>query len=406
MRLGTPGFVGERLVQAREARGLSAVTLAELIRVSPQSVSHYEQGKHSPSPEVMALLASALKFPRSFFLRPAPRPDGAAVFWRSNIGALKSARRRAEAKLVWFDEIMGFLAQFFDFPPVKLPDIDVKDFRILDDEDIESAARRCREKWQLGCGPIPNVCRAMEERGIIVGRMRVDAAGLDAFSHWPAASLHPRVMLSTDKLNAARSRFDAAHELGHIVLHRGIDRKKINSPADFKLLENQAHRFASAFLLPSEMFARELWLPSIDSMLNLKERWGCSIAAMIMRSGHIGLLEGEDLRRAWINYTRRGWRAGEPLDDRVQEERPSLLRKSFEMLVKEGGQPPRQILLQLHLDADDVEELAGLPNGFFQTGEDVAEFGPRLKQKTPEIASDFPSADGGQIIDLARARGR
>ena len=95
MRPGTPGFCGERLSQARDARGLSAVALAELVRVSPQAVSHYEQGKHSPNPETMEALASTLKFPRSFFLRPRPAPSASPIFWRSKMGALKVARRRA-----------------------------------------------------------------------------------------------------------------------------------------------------------------------------------------------------------------------------------------------------------------------------------------------------------------------
>lgn len=401
MRPGTPGFVGERLTQAREARGLSAVTLAELIRVSPQSVSQYEQGKHSPGPEVMDAIALALKFPRSFFLRPVAPVSGAPIFWRSRSGALKAPRRRAEAKLVWMDEILAFLGRFFDFPPPNVPDLGGADPRALSAEDIEAAAGACRAAWRLGAGPIANTCATLEKNGVVVGMMRVDADGLDAFSQWPGAAGTPRVMLGTDRMNAARSRFDAAHELAHLVLHRRVDRKRLNNSADFKLLEEQAYRFASAFLLPAEAFARELWSPSLDSALNLKERWGCSIAAMVKRCEHLGMLEGEEARRVWMNYTRRGWRSGEPLDDRVPQERPALLRKSFEMLVSEGGQPRRQLLLQLHLDADDVEELAGLPRGFFEERGGVADLGLRLKPREPVAP---PASGGGEVVDFARAR--
>lgn len=401
MRVGTPGFSGERLVQAREARGLSAVALSEMVRVSPQAISHYEQGKHSPNPEVMDAISSTLKFPRAFFLR-APLPlTSAPIFWRSKLGALKTARRRAEARLLWLDEILAFLGQFFDFPAANLPDAPALDYRVLSMEDVEAAATACRKLWKLGSGPIHNVCSSLEANGVIVARVRFGADGLDAFSQWPKPPSNPRIFLGTDWRNAPRSRFDGAHELAHLVLHRNVDVKALNSSIEFKTLEDQAHRFASAFLLPAEPFAKELWSASLDSMLNIKERWGCSIAAMIKRCEHLGLLHGDETRRAWINYTRRGWRSGEPMDDRVPAESPAMLRKGFEMLVSEGGQPRQQIIMQLRLDADDVEELADLPNGFFfHRGEEAQRFGLRLKP-AEALRSDGVTAE---VIDLANRR--
>ena len=205
---------------------------------------------------------------------------------------------------------MSYLGQFFDFPAVRLPDAPTGGHRALSVDDIEAKAMACRNLWGYGNGPADNICGAMERNGIVVGHVRFDADGLDAFSQWPELAANPRVFLGIDRQNAPRSRFDAVHELAHLVLHRDADTKTLNTAADFKLLEEQAHRFASAFLLPAEPFAKELWSASLDSMLNIKERWGCSIAAMIKRSEHLGLLKGEDVRRMWINYTRRGWRAG------------------------------------------------------------------------------------------------
>ena len=123
----------------------------------------------------------------------------------------------------------------------------------------------------------------------------------------------------------------------------------------------------------------ELWSPSLDSMLNLKERWGCSIGAMIKAAQYSDLVDEEQTRRLWINYNRRGWRSGEPLDDRVSPEKPVLLRKSFDMLVKDGGQPKAQILFQLRLSANLIEELAELPNGYFSVEDDERHIGPSFK---------------------------
>ena len=49
MSVGTPNFVGERLKEAREARGLTGVALADLVGVKRASISQYELGDASPA---------------------------------------------------------------------------------------------------------------------------------------------------------------------------------------------------------------------------------------------------------------------------------------------------------------------------------------------------------------------
>jgi hypothetical protein len=64
---------------------------------------------------------------------------------------------------------------------------------------------------------------------------------------------------------------------------------------------------------------------------------------MIMRCHELGLIGDEQKQRMWINYTRRKWRANEPLDDSLQIEQPRLLRRCFEMLVNDGIRNKAQI---------------------------------------------------------------
>src|SRR4051794_34291829 len=70
VRTGTPGFVGARLSEAREARGLTATQLGELTGVSSTSISQYEKGKTTPAPRNLNLLANVLNLPEHFFLLP------------------------------------------------------------------------------------------------------------------------------------------------------------------------------------------------------------------------------------------------------------------------------------------------------------------------------------------------
>ena len=71
MRVGTPGFIPERLIEARAARRIpSQKALAALISVTPGSVSKWESGTHAPDAEALSVLADKLQVRREFFLRP------------------------------------------------------------------------------------------------------------------------------------------------------------------------------------------------------------------------------------------------------------------------------------------------------------------------------------------------
>jgi Zn-dependent peptidase ImmA (M78 family) len=129
-------------------------------------------------------------------------------------------------------------------------------------------------------------------------------------------------------------------------------------------MEEQCHRFALAFLLPPERFAKDLWGPTLNSFLALKPHWKVAIQAMIRRCEQLGLLP--DDHKMWINIGRRGWRKKEPYDDELRPETPRLLRRSVEMLVENGLKTKDQILLDLATTATDLEALAGLPSGYMQ----------------------------------------
>lgn len=92
---------------------------------------------------------------------------------------------------------------------------------------------------------------------------------------------------------------DAAHELGHLVLHRHLPLKALNSAADFKEIERQAFYFAGAFLMPAESFATEVWTPSLNTLVALKNRWKTSVGAMLMRCSSLGMVSEEAERRLW-----------------------------------------------------------------------------------------------------------
>lgn len=360
----TPGFVGSRLIEARQARGLSATDLSGLIGVSVQSVSKYENGHQTPKLEVLHTISVKLSMPKAYFLRPMPDSDARPVFWRGKLTAPPARRERAKVRLEWTKDVVDYVGGYFDFPRLNLPELSIpSDYDSIDVHFLRDAAVSIRSHWDIRPGPMPDVIEKLEDNGVIVSRIHVEADKLDAFSQWSDRFEIPFIVLSRDKASATRQRFDALHELAHILLHKNVPIRKLNDRAFYNTLERQADVLAGFLLLPEREFAEELFAASLDAFLTLKERWGASVGAMIMRCRAMGILSEESARSMWINYNRRGWRLGEPLDGKMEKEAPFMLRRSFEKLMEAKVQSPSDILAALPFPPTDLEEIADLEPG-------------------------------------------
>jgi hypothetical protein len=87
----------------------------------------------------------------------------------------------------------------------------------------DTAALYLRQNWGLGERPIPNMLKLLEAKGVRVFSLAENTKAVDAFSVWRNGL--PYVFLNIAK-SAERSRFDASHELGHLVMHKhggGLD---------------------------------------------------------------------------------------------------------------------------------------------------------------------------------------
>jgi Zn-dependent peptidase ImmA (M78 family) len=189
-------------------------------------------------------------------------------------------------------------------PPVDLPRIPPPDLD-ADRTDIEKIAEQVRRAWGLPRGPIPNVVELLEDHGVVVLRLPLDTADVDAFS-LPFED-RPVVVLGTDKNDRARSRFDGAHELGHLVMHG-------ERVWGLKQVEDQAHQFAAAFLMPKQDIIYELpERPDWNTLFNLKRRWQVSLAALLMRAKSLGRMGDAAYLTGVKAISARGWRRVEPV---------------------------------------------------------------------------------------------
>lgn len=388
-RRGVQGFRPERLNQALAARRLTQAQLASLIGVAPATISKWKSGTQSPERVALDRLASVVNVTPEWFTRPSTSSVSRPMF-RSNNSAHATARAMLEARLGWVEELASALSEFVDYPHVNIP---VRNFEEPDEishADIETAASECRELWKLGRGPIQDVVLAAESAGVIVTREQTNVARIEGVSAWSESLARPFVLLTADKDNGYRSRFDLAHELGHIVLHRHIARP--TERERFNHLEKQAHTFAGALLLPAESIAQEVRTPvTLDDLLLLKRRWGVSASAIAMRLSSLGILRDVELQTFFKRRSARWGARTEPGDGDRTPEQPRLMRRTIELLVKEGIMPLSRVVSHVGLANRDIEMLAGLPDGYFDGNGAVIEF-VKVKEQTASSASRQPSS--------------
>ncbi|EKU97336.1 putative Zn peptidase [Leptolyngbya sp. PCC 7375] len=369
-RPSTPGFIGEKLREAREARGLNGTALADLIGVSRQSVSKYENGDQNPSPEVLERIAEILRVPLDYFLVVRKRSVNhqKAIFYRSMAAATLTERLRAERRYLWLQDIVAYLISLVDFPKPNIPNLNIPENpELITSEVIENAAYELRKYWHLGIGPISNIVWLLENNGIIVSCYSLEAATLDGFSQYQYD--RPYIILGSDKGSAARSRFSAGHELGHLVLHRNLTVEDIKKPKILKLIESQANRFSGAFHVPEQAFAEDFLSIDLDYFKLKKKKWKLSIAFFLQRAKDLGFVDDKQYSLLRRYYSRKGWRKFEPLDEELEVEKPQLLREAFELIIENDVCSRSDILHRLKLNPDDIEAICGLPPRYLRPAE-------------------------------------
>lgn len=373
--------IPERLREARLARGISILALADSVDVSRQSISSYELGHGKPSGHVMANIIEELGFPHSFFTKEYSNSGTpcSTIYFRSLKTATQRPRDMLTVRAGWLQEIVEYLEQYLSFPEVNLPKIENEG---LEDswsfEDIERIAVETRKHWGLGMGPISDVTLLMEKNGVIIARAPINNEKADACSQWRGN--RPYVFMSSDKNSAARSRFDAAHELAHLILHGGtIDEEQLRDDKILKQIEKEAHHFASAFLLPEETFRNEVMGTSLDHFIALKRRWKVSIAAMIYRCEDLDILSENQVLYLRKQMSRNKMRTREPLDDVLVPEETQLLNQAVTMLLENKKASAADISDRLQLPVDEIELLCNLQTGTLSILTDSDKPGVRLR---------------------------
>ncbi len=313
-------FDGGRLTQARQLAGLLKAELGREVGLSAAAVGQFEAGTAKPTTATLARLALYLQVPPAFFAADRPRVTVTEdqVHFRSLRSTSNRHRIQARSQVEILVQVVETLEHRVRLPRVDLPEV-------LSDSTPEDAARAVRLAWDLGNRPIKDLVGLLERRGVIISRLEAVTEEVDAFSC--LVSGRPYILLSAN--NAAdRSRFDAAHELAHLLLHEDAQ------PGDPEI-ERLAHRFAAELLAPAEAI-RPLLPRRVDwrRLAELKMEWGVSMVMLLRRMRDLEVISDASFRRGMMDINRRKWRQSEPVT-LGRPEQPELLARAVALLERD-----------------------------------------------------------------------
>lgn len=323
-------FNGDRLRVLRRFHDLSQRDLGERIGSPASTITAYERGRATPKGLALDALCAALDVRAEFFFDWTPFKEfqEAEANFRSLARTPDHLRKKIVAHASLFGLVLEYLTREVTLPKFRVPALTVRT-----DEDIENAAEQCRIEFGVGAdAPINSVTHMVEHAGVMVTVLdKKVSKEVDAFSLYADTNL---IVLNPAKESPTRMRFDIAHEVAHGVLHRsGI-------PMDHGEKEQQADYFASALLLPKRSFAREFWGLGRHwdwpQLFELKQRWGVSVVAMIVRAYQLGLIDAAEYRRRCKLMSKRGWfRSPEPVEPEFEV--PQLFGIAFDRFQDETG---------------------------------------------------------------------
>jgi len=273
--------VARNIRQARAARNLTEVAVAEAAGLSRAGYRNLEAGSVEARAATLTQVARALGVTTGDLMRPAAPPI------RVRFRSLKRLQARAHLlsdvarRLSDYEELESLLGDRLPFglDGVTIPGPDTP-------HRTRVAAEVVRDRLGLRPDePIRDICGLLESAGIKILRLRVAS---DAFFGLSVADGDggPAIVVNTwDRISVERWIFTAAHELGHLVLHASDFDS--DEATESMAAESEANLFAAHFLMPDAAFQSEwadaaglaLW----DRVIKVKRMFGVSYRTVLYR---------------------------------------------------------------------------------------------------------------------------
>jgi Zn-dependent peptidase ImmA (M78 family) len=283
---------GDMLRIARQLRGFPQNEAAECLRVPNAELSRIENGLKEPPEQLLRAAAEIFSVPIEFFGQTDNiygAPVSVHPMWRKKTSVSATELHRIVAELNVRVMHLRKLLEATDLEPTnKLPRFDAEEYG----NDAEKIAGLVRRFWQLPDGPIRDVTALVEDAGILV--VHSDLGGSSVSGVRFSVPGMPHIIVLNRAQPADRLRFTLCHELGHVIMH------SFPTPN----MEDEANKFASCFLLPTEDIKSYFAGRRVDLRLlaALKPEWKISMASLVFAAERAGALNKTQTQYLWKQF--------------------------------------------------------------------------------------------------------
>lgn len=229
-----------------------------------------------------------------------------------------------------------------------VPTLDVEQYG-----EPDKIAATVRAHWGVPSGPIKNVMQWAERAGIVVGLSKFGGASVSGVT-FKVPGRPPLVLLNSTH-PSDRMRFTLAHEIGHLVMHR--------FPTEN--MEDEANKFASAFLMP-EAEIRQSFRGrkiSLELLASLKPEWKVAMQALLMRATSLNSVTPNQSRYLWQQISARGWRLREPAELDFPIELPTVLPAIIKAHLSDLGYSLTELTKLIKIRESEFIEMYGPVSG-------------------------------------------
>lgn len=279
----------------------------------------------NPTTEVFMVISKALKLKPDYFLKKKSLEFGQVLF-RKRAGLSKKDEEAIVEKVrdyveryMELEEILNVQNLFYN---------PLQDYKIESKRDVEKAAAKLRDDWNLGDKPIVNIVEMLELKGIKVILID-DVDTLDGLAVFTSSGI-PVVVVNRKGKSIERIRFTIIHELAHLLLNLSV------LEDNHKLVEEWCHYFSSCFLIPSHMLQKMIGGGKrnyiyINELINIKEYFGISIRAIVHRLRELEIITDNYYQR-WVVFMSKTYgQKDEPGEYKGEEK-----SKVFDLLIGRG----------------------------------------------------------------------
>ncbi len=277
---------------ARTEIGLTEHEAANLIDADPATIQSWERGTFAPSFDELRKLSEVYDCPLGYFFLEAPPATAQISLDYRGLDETKTDRLRYETRrqLRQFVRLVDYAqtlitALEIDWA-VRVPE--VAPYSAPDEAAADAVAALgltpdARAAWSSAEDAFNGWRAAIEEQGVLVFCLKLDAGDLRGVSSWDAGR-PPAILANHADVEAATGRiFTLLHEYAHLLLRKAGVVCDFRGSGEQQRIETFANKFAASALVPRKAFEERL---SRLGLNHARSAWGDSILNTIREPFH------------------------------------------------------------------------------------------------------------------------